>query len=150
MACRCDDHKAAGRNQSLCARRAESICELNLGWFAPLHGAIPEFAELDLQVEQNDAVRIPNCQKLAQKQIWTAAREHSQIVASHPLTIHNNSVLVHEKGLEPSRLSAPEPKSGASANSATRACEGRRHSLSSGPRPQPSAHKAGSGVGLTI
>ena len=31
------------------------------------------------------------------------------------------SLVVHEEGLEPPRLAAPEPKSGASANSATRA-----------------------------
>ena len=35
-------------------RDAESIAELNLGWFVPLQKAIPEFAELDLQ-EQSDA-----------------------------------------------------------------------------------------------
>lgn len=33
-------------------------------------------------------------------------------------------VRLHEEGLEPPRLAAPEPKSGASANSATRACLG--------------------------
>ena len=33
----------------------------------------------------------------------------------------NSSASVHEEGLEPPRLAAPEPKSGASANSATRA-----------------------------
>jgi len=33
-------------------RDAESIAELNLGWFAPLHEAIPEFAELGFQAGQ--------------------------------------------------------------------------------------------------
>ena len=32
--------------------------------------------------------------------------------------------VVRETGLEPARLSTPDPKSGASANSATRACVG--------------------------
>jgi hypothetical protein len=33
----------------------------------------------------------------------------------------NNLKVVHEEGLEPPHLAVPEPKSGASANSATRA-----------------------------
>ena len=33
-------------------RDAESIAELNLGWFAPLHEAVPELAELDPQAGQ--------------------------------------------------------------------------------------------------
>jgi hypothetical protein len=33
-------------------RDAESIAELNLGWFAPLHDAVPELAELDPQAGQ--------------------------------------------------------------------------------------------------
>jgi hypothetical protein len=37
---------------AMLSRDAESIAELNLGWFAPLHEAIPEFAELDSQAGQ--------------------------------------------------------------------------------------------------
>ena len=39
-------------------------------------------------------------------------------------TILNDSLLVHEGGLEPPSLAAPEPKSGAYANFATRAGDG--------------------------
>ena len=51
----------------------------------------------------------------------------------------NDSELVHEEGLEPPHLAVPEPKSGASANSATRAFGERRHSAG--------ARGASSGIG---
>ena len=34
-------------------RDAESIAELNLGWFAPLHEAIPEFATMGSPANDN-------------------------------------------------------------------------------------------------
>ena len=54
--------------------------------------------------------------------VWSRIRSAMEIALGFDeIQIHNFS-MVREKGLEPPRRKAPDPKSGASANSATPAC----------------------------
>ncbi len=82
-------------------RAARSAAELGLGSLAPLDQAIPEFRRVGQKVGQpgggNGAAKKPRAKKASA------------------------SNAVHEEGVEPSRCYPPEPKSGASASSATRA-----------------------------
>lgn len=63
----------------------------------------------------------------SQRKTPTSEGEHASLPETAPDTISHGacsyrSVVVREKGLEPSRPKAPGPKPGASTNSATRAC----------------------------
>jgi hypothetical protein len=80
---------------------ARSAKELGLRPLAPLNEAIPELVELQAAGDS-----IASGQR--RPKVAGAEKRH-------------DSQLVHEEGVEPSRLAAPEPKSGASASSATRA-----------------------------
>ncbi len=62
------------------------------------------------------------------------------------IEIDRNFALVHEEGVEPSSLAAPEPKSGAYASSATRAIDvGPR----SAPHPGPRGARTGTDLSVT-
>ncbi len=84
---------------------ASSLAELDLGEVRELHHALPEFCQ---------AVRGGP----------KGGPEPVRVVTGRGLLVPKKLIgisVVRERGLEPPRISTPEPKSGASANSATRA-----------------------------
>jgi hypothetical protein len=89
-----------------CPRWAKSAhAELDLGRLVPLLQAIPELARVGQSVGQTE------------KRDESSDEDEDDEPAESP-------DVVHETGLEPVRVAPPEPKSGASANSATRAWGG--------------------------
>jgi integrase len=103
-------------------RQTRTATELALGWFAPLDKVIPELA----QAAEPSGSEPPTSRDSASESVAVSRSCLDSNVSAHAddgraEDSPNNSALVREEGLEPPRLAALEPKSSASANSATRA-----------------------------
>ncbi len=98
---------------------ARSLSELELGDVLPLVDAIPELAEMGHGAATEGAREPELDAKLVG--VGHSMGQAQNDIGSNLIQFLNESELVHEEGLEPPHLAVPEPKSGASANSATRA-----------------------------
>jgi integrase len=109
-------------------RQARHASELHLGELAPLNEAIPDLPSTEA-VEQNAHDGDADSSRAASLVVPSSVSQGVSHRVSHtPRTTRartprypSASKEVRERGVEPPRLAAPEPKSGASASSATRA-----------------------------
>src|SRR5262249_52328169 len=93
-------------------RAARSVAELGLGGLLDLDQALPELRPM---------VPGPAPSEAGSGREAATHPPNEAAESETPVGKPNGSSLVHEEGLEPSSLSAPEPKPGAYASSATRA-----------------------------
>ena len=98
---------------------ARSLAELELDDVLPLVDAIPELREAMNHAVPPSTKRPPT--SLPEVHMGQKVGQAANDPAPSGEGFANDSELVHEEGLEPPHLAVPEPKSGASANSATRA-----------------------------